>query len=233
VKDATDITIILDRSGSMAPLADEVVSGFNKFLEEQKENPTPATITLVTFADDVKEVETAPLAEYPPMLPKDYRPGGMTALNDAMTRAIVATGRRLEKLPEDERPDKVVILVITDGHENASQESTTTGVRMLIEHQTKLYNWRFVYLGANVDAFAEGSQRGMAAGNVANYSANAGGLRAAYNAVSTGLAGVRSGEVKTSSGLFDKVDRSKLVPGGSIVNPNLNPTSDGYKNSKP
>lgn len=213
MRDATDITIVLDASGSMGPLATEVVTGFNKFLAEQKEDPSPCTVTVYMFADSVQHGDPRPLVDYPMMQADRYQPGGMTALNDAIGTAIVETGKRLAAMDEADRPDKVVVLVMTDGHENCSQEFNNNDVRDMVDRQTNEFNWTFVYLGANVDAFDEGHKRGFARQNVSQYSADSKGVGAVYAVASSALRSARSsGPGPIADAFFDAKDRAKLDP---------------------
>ncbi len=99
-----------------------------------------------------------------------YQPRGSTPLLDALGQTIISTGRTLAAIPEAKRPDKVVFVVITDGEENASHQFTKARVKEMIDHQTGKYNWKFIYLGANQDAFAEAGAVGIAMATAANYS---------------------------------------------------------------
>jgi Mg-chelatase subunit ChlD len=173
MKDATHIAVLLDRSGSMDAVKDETISGFNYFLKEQKAVGDNASFTLVQFDSESTDVihEARPVRDVPDLNGETYQPRGSTPLLDALGQTIKSTGRTLAAIPETNRPDKVVFVVITDGQENASHKFTKTQVKEMINHQTEKYNWQFIYLGANQDAFAEARAVGIAKANAANYDA--------------------------------------------------------------
>lgn len=205
----THITAVLDRSGSMGPLVKDTLGGFNKFLTDQKAEPGTATMTLVLFDNLYEEVHTAKdLKEVPDLTSTVYFARGGTALYDAMGKAIHITGAALAKLPEAERPGTVIVLVITDGEENQSREFTQAQVKKLVEHQTATYGWKFVFLGANIDAKQVGGNLGVRMDCAMNYSPDSAGLEAAYGAVSGGLSASRNsarrGEV--AKGFFQNPD---------------------------
>jgi Mg-chelatase subunit ChlD len=171
MKDATHIAVLLDRSGSMEAVKDETISGFNYFLKEQKAVGDNASFTLVQFDSESTDVvhEARPVRDVPDLNGDTYQPRGSTPLLDALGQTINSTGRTLAAIPEANRPDKIVFVVITDGQENASHKFTKSEVKEMINHQTEKYNWQFIYLGANQDAFAEARAVGIAKANAANY----------------------------------------------------------------
>ena len=191
----SDITVVLDRSGSMACLVDEVIGAFNTFVDEQQQVAGQASFSLVQF-DDRYEVylDAVDLAKVGRLDRTTYVPRGMTALYDAVGRAIVATGTRLAALDEAERPDKVVFLIQTDGEENASHEYDAATLQDMIRHQQDKYAWEFVFLGANIDAGSVAEEIGIARDKALQYANNADGTRAAFAAVSDNLAGFRRGD---------------------------------------
>ena len=191
----SDITVVLDRSGSMACLVDEVIGAFNTFVDEQQQVAGQASFSLVQF-DDRYEVylDAVDLAKVGRLDRTTYVPRGMTALYDAVGRAIVATGTRLAALDEAERPDKVVFLIQTDGEENASHEYDAATLQEMIRHQQDKYAWEFVFLGANIDAGSVAEEIGIARDKALQYANNADGTRAAFAAVSDNLAGFRRGD---------------------------------------
>lgn len=191
----SDITVVLDRSGSMACLVDEVIGAFNTFVDEQQQVAGQASFSLVQF-DDRYEVylDAVGLTKVGRLDRTTYVPRGMTALYDAVGRAIVATGTRLAALDEAKRPDKVVFLIQTDGEENASHEYDAATLQAMIRHQQDKYAWEFVFLGANIDAGSVAEEIGIARDKALQYANNADGTRAAFAAVSDNLAGFRRGD---------------------------------------
>lgn len=187
-KDATDITLIVDRSGSMHEIRDDAEGGINSFIEQQAREPGSATLTLVQFDTEYDFVHKGvPIHEA-----QQYRliPRGRTALLDAVGRAIGETGERLAKLNEADRPSLVVFVVMTDGRENASREFTKEGIKQMIQHQQEKYNWHFTFLGADQDAFGEARSMGIAAAGTANFSKKK--VAAAYGATAAKVARMRA-----------------------------------------
>lgn len=166
--DLTDITLVVDRSGSMDMVRSDAEGGVNSFIAQQAEEPGEALITLVQFDSEYEFVcKGVPAAEVPM-----YRlePRGMTALLDAVGRAIQETGERLAKMNEADRPGLVIFVIVTDGIENSSHEFTNAQIKEMIEHQQERYDWQFTFLGANQDAFGEAAEMGMKPAGVAGFS---------------------------------------------------------------
>lgn len=190
----TDITIVLDRSSSMFDVADETIKGFNKFLQDQKNAPGDAVMTLHLFNTTFSNVIFAENIQKTPELTMErFNPSGMTALYDAIGIAIDSTGDRLSQLPENERPGKVVFVILTDGLENSSRKFRSSDILEKIEHQKSVYNWEFVFLGANQDAITTAGQIGIIADNAITYAANSIGTSYAFDSTSKNLVSMRSG----------------------------------------
>jgi hypothetical protein len=175
----------------MEAIKDETISGFNHLLKEQKAAGDNASFTLVQFDSESTEVvhESRPIRGVPDLNGDTFQPRGSTPLLDALGQTIESTGRTLAAIPEATRPDKIVFVVITDGQENASHLFTKTRVKEMIDHQTAKYNWKFIYLGANQDAFAEAGSVGIAVGTAANYAPSK--MAEAYAGVSFNVAKYR------------------------------------------
>jgi len=157
MKDLTDITIILDRSGSMSIVREDTIGGFNTFLDEQKKIEGDARISLYQFNHEFSTIyENKKLHEASNIGTKTYTPGGMTALLDAIGKVINKKGQYYKNLSEDERPDKILITIMTDGQENSSKEFTKDKIKEMIEHQKNAYKWQFAFIGAAIDAFTDG-----------------------------------------------------------------------------
>ena len=183
----TDITLIVDRSGSMAEIKSDAEGGVNSFIEKQSQEPGEALLTLVQFDTEYEFLhQGVPIAQVPKY---ELHPRGMTALLDAIGRAINETGERLAKMSEPDRPGLVVFVIMTDGQENSSREFTKSQIRTMIQQQQSQYNWHFTFLGADQDAFSEADQMGIDAKGAANYSK--GKVFAAYQATSSKLARMR------------------------------------------
>lgn len=180
----TEIVCVIDRSGSMADIKKDAIGGFNTFLTEQKKVPLPACLTLTLFNHDYEIVHSGRnLQEIQPLTEQSYVPAGTTALLDAVGRTIDDIGKRLASTPEDQRPGKVLFVILTDGLENASKDYKKEKVRELIKHQQEKYGWRFEFLAANMDAFAEASALHIP--NSINFQARDGELNLVYSKLSS------------------------------------------------
>ncbi|QEL18002.1 vWA domain-containing protein [Limnoglobus roseus] len=187
-QDLTDITVVMDRSGSMQACQADAEGGLNRFVEDQKKLPGEATFTLVQFDHEYEFVHKAiPIRTVPYCR---LVPRGNTALLDAVGRAIVETGERLAKTPEADRPALVVFVITTDGQENASREYTKAKVQEMISHQTDVYKWQFTYLGANQDSFGEAGAMGIPMSGTANFTAAT--ARVAYASASAQVGRMRT-----------------------------------------
>jgi hypothetical protein len=192
--DLTAILMILDRSGSMAPLADDTVGGFNAFIQDQKAEPGDAVVTLVLFNHEYEVFHNArPIRQMEPLTANAYHPGGNTALLDAVGRAVYDLGKSLSEMDEKDRPSKVIVVIMTDGQENASKEYKRDQIRKIVSEQSEKYCWSFLFLGANIDAFAEAGAIGVAKASTMNFVANADGVRRSLGIVSASVADFRSG----------------------------------------
>lgn len=166
----TDITVVLDRSGSMSSVAKDTIGGFNAFVADQKTQIGDTVLTLRQFDDQHETVfEGKPIAEVPELTAATFKPRGSTALLDAIGMAINDVGARLDKLPEDQKPALVIMAIITDGLENASHTFTRNQVFKAISHQRDFYKWQFTFIGANQDAIAEAGSIGIPAAAALNY----------------------------------------------------------------
>ena len=209
----TDITIVLDRSGSMASVADDTIGGFNRFLDDQRKAPGSAAITLHQFDDQFETpIKAQDVKSAPELSGKTFVPRGNTALLDAIGRAIGDTGARMQAAGND-CAAKVVVVIITDGQENASHEYNHAKVFEMIGHQRDKYKWEFVFLGANQDAIKAATHLGMAAGNAMNYAANALGTSKAFAATSANLCAVRSGQARSMA--YSDKDRDEQSKAGA------------------
>lgn len=175
--DYTHLIIVLDASGSMSSIQDDIKGSFNEFLKKQREEPGKTVFDLFQFNDEVKRpVKSADLAKFHDDLMAKYDCSGCTALNDAVCIAIDTVGHAFADMEEAERPEHVLCVIITDGMENASREYTSKDVKDRIEHQKTAYKWDFQFLAANQDAFATGESMGLDKGSCMNFVANAAGV---------------------------------------------------------
>src|SRR2546426_1391588 len=148
----THISVILDRSGSMERIRDDTIGGFNGFLKDQKSQPGTATLTLVQFdTQDPYEVihSFKPIDHIPELTRGTYVPRASTPLLDALGRGINDLEKSVADLKEDERPSRVMVVVLTDGQENSSQEFGKQQVETMIKAKTETHAWQFVFLSAD------------------------------------------------------------------------------------
>lgn len=169
MKQFTDITILVDRSGSMNAIRTGMEGAFRTFLKEHRTVPS-TRLTLIQF-DDINPQEVVyqavPVADAAEL---NLIPRGGTPLLDAMCDAIDRTGERLRNMRERDRPDQVLFIIITDGQENTSRRFRRSDVFDRITRQREDFKWQFVYLGANQDAFGEASSYGIPIGSTITWS---------------------------------------------------------------
>lgn len=207
----TDVTILLDRSGSMETIKSATEEGLNGFITEQRKLPGKCLLSAVLFDSYVVSpsrpyfVDSSSIAFAPPTewlfeaVPiKDAKgirlnPRGSTPLFDAVGDVIERTGKRLAASCEGCRPDRVVIAIVTDGQENASIKYNLAQIKQMIEHQQSVHKWDFVFLGANINAMEVGTSIGIYAVNTMTYDANYAGTQVAYKSLSASISNTRSG----------------------------------------
>ena len=192
-KDLTEIVCIIDRSGSMADVEEDARGGFNKFLEDQKALPGDAHMTLVKFDHEYTlEHNGVHISEVEPLTTETYVPRGTTALLDAIGRTIDDVGKRLKETPEHNRPEKVIVVILTDGLENASRDYSRVKVFEMIGVQKNTYKWEFIFLAADQDAIAAGRGLNISAQHSVSYKGTSDGTRRAYGAVCCAVSGFRA-----------------------------------------
>lgn len=165
-KKATHIAFLLDRSGSMQSIKEDVEGGFNTFIDTQKEAKGTCLVTLAQFNTHYDTVYTnKPVKDVENL---DLKPSGMTALHDSMGKLITDTATYLDSLPEKKRPAAVICAIMTDGMENSSREWDSASVKKLVEEKTEA-GWQFLYMGADQDAIEVGTSVGILADNSLTY----------------------------------------------------------------
>lgn len=193
----TEMIFILDKSGSMDHLTEDTIGGFNSMIKQQKQEEGEAYVTTVLFSSYHTTLHNhVNINDIQPITEKDYYAMGTTALLDAVGDTIHSVGKRLSETPEEERPEKVIFVITTDGMENASQEFTKSQVKEMIEHQQEKYSWTFMFLGANIDAVSEGSSLGIKPQFSKTYTASAQGTSSVYTAVANTMSCLRNVELE-------------------------------------
>lgn len=204
----TLIAALLDRSGSMQTIADDIRGGFDAYIATEHAQPGTTLVTLAQFDDHYEIVyQNRDAGSVPPLA---LEPRGCTALLDSIGRFVTEVGRELAELPADERPGDITVLVMTDGYENASTEWTVEAVRALISQQETDYAWDFVFLGANMDAVDVGTNLGFAPGKSLTWDASEDGVEGAFAAVAAYSGRKRSrGAAPAASIVFDDSERRR------------------------
>lgn len=194
-KGLTEVIFILDRSGSMSGLEADTIGGFNSMIAKQKKEEGEAYISTVIF-DDKTEVlyDRVPVSKIEPMNDKQYYVRGCTALLDALGGAIHHIGNVHKYAREEERPEKTLFIITTDGMENSSRQYSYEKVKKMVERQKKKYGWEFLFLGANIDAIEVAERFGIAANRAINYESDCQGTQLNYEVLSRTVSEFRACE---------------------------------------
>ena len=213
----THIVYLLDKSGSMQNIITDVIGGFNSFLESQREAPGEATLSMIQFDDQYEDFEPfCDIQKVERLTHKTFVPRGLTALYDAIGRSINATGQKLAEMNEDQRPEKVLFVIMTDGLENKSEKFSKEKIFEMISHQEKQYSWEFVFVGANQDALASGVSLGIAASKSLTFAANSLGVKGVYESLSHSTRMYRAGGAGGSGFSFSEEDRKAQARAGAL-----------------
>jgi len=181
----TEVVFILDRSGSMSGMESDTIGGFNSMLEKQQAVEGEVVVSTILFDDKVETLhDRMALKDVKPMTRDEYYVRGCTALLDAVGRTLKHIGKIHKAMPEAERPQKTLCVIITDGYENASREYSYEKVKEMITKRQEKRGWEFIFLGANIDAVAEAGRFGIKADRAARYENDSEGVEANFGAVS-------------------------------------------------
>lgn len=204
------ISVILDRTGSMETIRDDTIGGFNAFLNAQKAELGLASLTLVQFdSQDPYEIvyHFKPLAEVPELTRETFVPRATTPLLDAIGRGINDLEKSLADITEAERPSRVVMVVITDGQENASREFRKDQIEKMIKEKQEKATWQFVFLSADLNAIGDALASGVRAASTLAHDKDSHGVGAAWASLSGRVSDYRSGNKEDVS--FSDEDRSE------------------------
>lgn len=157
-----NVVFVIDESGSMGGTEADVIGGFDKVVNEQKANKKGScSVSYFKFASNVEEVFIGKDVNEVGSLEGHYHPGGLTALFDGVGTAIDKIGKWLNSMKEEEKPEKTLVVIMTDGGENDSKEYTASQVKEMIKHQEEKYNWSFVYMGSDLTNAADANTLGF------------------------------------------------------------------------
>ena len=206
-KNLTELVMILDRSGSMGGLESDTIGGYNSMLKKQAETDGEVLVSTVLF-DSVSDVlfDRVPLSEMPQMTEKDYYVRGTTALLDAVGGAIHHIGNVHKYAREEDRPEKTIFVITTDGMENASREYSYERVKAMVERQREKYGWEFLFLGANIDAIKTAGRFGISEDRAANYNSDSVGTSLNYEVLAETVSVMRKCASRIGGGWKKRID---------------------------
>ncbi len=203
-KGLVEFVFILDRSGSMRGLESDTIGGFNSLIEKQRETPGDVLVSLVLFDDQFEVVyHRRDIKAIPALSNKEYFVRGSTALVDAIGRGIRKIVNVYKALGDDNVPEKTVFVITTDGQENASKEFDSHTLKRLVQQQQEKYGWEFMFLGANIDAFATSESMGFKETHTANVKYSKSGMRSQFDVVERALFRYRNDDKNFSDALLD------------------------------
>jgi uncharacterized protein YegL len=198
MKNLTDITIILDRSASMEIIKEATIKGLNTFLDDHKQKHDPlhnnTKISLVQFDHEYQMIyESIDILDVKYLNNETFIPRGSTSLLDAIGKTITDTKNRLNLLPEKQKPNDVLIVIVTDGEENSSNKYTRDKIFKMISKREKKNNWKFIFIGSNQDAISVGGSLGIEADRALTFANDSEGVVDAFRSFSKGLGGMENG----------------------------------------
>ena len=206
-KNLTELVMILDRSGSMGGLESDTIGGYNSMLAKQKDTEGEVLVSTVLF-DDRSEVlyDRVPLEKLPQMTDREYYVRGCTALLDAVGGAIHHIGNVHKYAREEDRPEKTIFVITTDGLENASREYSYDRVKKMVERQKEKYGWEFIFLGANIDAIETAGRFGISPDRAANYHSDHVGTALNYEVLADAVCEMRVSASPIGAGWKKRID---------------------------
>ena len=206
-KNVTELVFVVDRSGSMSGLESDTIGGFNATLKAHQEADGQAVVSTVLFDHETKVLhDRIPIENVSPMTEKDYKVRGCTALLDAVGGAIRHIGNIHKYLPEEYKPEHTILVITTDGLENASTKYTYKQVKHLITEKEEA-GWDFLFLGANIDAAAEASKIGIPVARAATFIADKLGSKTMFGAVCAETISMRAGCSQRDESWKDSIEQ--------------------------
>lgn len=191
--DLTEMIFILDRSGSMSGLESDTIGGYNSILKAQKEVKGEAHVTTILFDEKYEVLHNGEdIGNVQPITGKEYFVRGSTALLDAIGKTIIDIGLRFSNTIRSERPSRVLVVITTDGYENASREFSYQKIKEMISYHEVKYSWEFMFIGANMDAVKEAGNLGIKLSRATNYVADSDGTKVMYETLNQSVTSFRN-----------------------------------------
>lgn len=201
----TEILVLVDRSGSMESIKNDIEGAFKNYLAEQKKLDGECYLTLAQFDTQYEIVyENRPIKEIDSFT---ISPRGGTALLDSLARLVDDSGKRFSALKEEDRPAKVVVLILSDGETNSDRYTNASQIKEKIKHQESKYSWSFIFIGTNFDAVTTGADYGIACASSLNFANTTSGINAAFSAVNNATSFYRCSTDLTRSYTFTDDER--------------------------
>ena len=192
-KDLTEVVFILDKSGSMSGLEGDTIGGFNSMIAKQKKEAGEAYISTLLFDDDTEVLhDRVPISAIEPLTENQYCVGGRTALLDAIGGAIKHIANIHKYARDEDRPEKTLFIITTDGMENSSRIYSYDSVKKMVEHEKSKYGWEFLFLGANIDAIEVAGWFGIDPDRAVDYECDGEGTRLNYSVLSEAVSAARN-----------------------------------------
>ncbi|MBE5958223.1 MAG: VWA domain-containing protein [Lachnospiraceae bacterium] len=177
-KGLTELVFILDRSGSMGGLESDTIGGFNGLINKQKKEEGEAWVSTVLFDDEIEVLhDRLDIKRMEPLTDRQYYVRGCTALLDAIGEAIHHIGNVHKYAREEDRPEKTLFIITTDGMENASTKYSHSQIKKMVKRQTEKYGWEFLFLGANIDAIETAGNFGISRGHAVDFRCDSEGVQ--------------------------------------------------------
>ena len=196
-KNLTEVVFILDRSGSMGGLESDTIGGFNSMITKQKKEEGEAYITTILFDDKVETLhDRIEIGEVKPMDDSQYFTRGCTALLDAIGKTVVHISDIHKYAREEDRPEKTIFIITTDGLENSSREYNYNKIKKLISEKQEKDGWEFLFLGANIDAIEIAGKMGISREDACDYVCDEAGTAVNFSAMSDVIGGIRRSKSK-------------------------------------
>jgi len=193
----TEIIFILDKSGSMSSIKEFAINNFNSFLKEQKELEDDAKMSLILFDSSFKKVaDRVDIKKIKELNSETYVPSSMTAMHDCVCHTIEESIDKLGFMSPQDRPEKTICVIITDGMENASKIYSSDDTHYHITEMKEKFNWTFLYVGANQDVIETVDNLGISRSNSMSYSTDSIGISHVYSSISKAVKTYRTEDKK-------------------------------------